>query len=384
MRILLVSSSFYPKIDGSTRCVYDHGRKLAQRGNLVYLVTRGIKGAAKTEDYEGIHLVRTAFQYRGGTMANRAALVLQQVLTIFLVARRLKPAVIHAHGYTAALAALPTKYLQRVPVVITTHGTELLWPKEVWWKSPTEIKLGLIFERFVLNRCDIVIAQSEGVRDYMLKIYSPRIFDKIRLIHTGIDQTKFCAPLRTEPTRKIMFVGALSEIKGVTCLMDAFRGVHEVVPQSRLLLVGSGPKASAYIEYAKKLHLDGAVEFEGPVRDDKKLIELYSQADIVVLPSNVGGPISVTLLEGMSMGRAVISTNVPGGIPDVLGGGNGVLIQRGSEPQLESALRKLVSDNGYLLTMKARSRKAIEERYTLDSMIDKLMTLYTELGGRNN
>jgi len=379
LKILLVSSSFFPKIDGSTRCVYDHGRKLAQRGNLVYLVTRGIRGTPRSEDLDGIHIVRTPFQYRGGTLINKAALVLQQVVSILLVTRREGVAVVHAHGYTAALASLPTKYICRVPVVITTHGTELLWPKEVWWKSPVEIKLGLVFEKFVLNHCDVVIAQSKGVQDYMLKIYSTSIASKIRLIHTGVDHEKFRAPPRVEPTRKIMFVGALSEVKGVTCLINAFQRVHSEVPDSKLILVGSGPKARAYEEYARRLKLDGAVEFKGPVRDDNRLWELYSDSDIVVLPSNVGGPISVTLLEGMSMGRAVVSTNVPGGIPDVLGGGNGILVERGNESQLENTLRRLVTDNEYLLTMKERSRKAVEDKYTLDSMIDKLMTLYKEL-----
>ncbi|HEV2226189.1 MAG TPA: glycosyltransferase family 4 protein, partial [Nitrososphaerales archaeon] len=102
-------------------------------------------------------------------------------------------------------------------------------------------------------------------------------------------------------------------------------------------------------------------------------------SDIVVLPSNVGGPISVTLLEGMSMGRAVISTNVPGGIPDVLGNGSGLLMERGNKSQLEDFLRRLVTDRDFLLTMKERSRRTVEEKYTLDSMIDKLMALYREM-----
>lgn len=383
MNILLVSSSFYPKIDGSTRCVYDHGRKLAQRGNAVYLVTRGVKGTPKEEMIDGIHVIRTPFRYRGGTLLNRGGLVLQQILTVLLVARRVKATVIHAHGYTAALSALATRYIYGTPLVITTHGTELLWPREVWWKSPLEIKLSLIFERFVLNHCDIVVAQSPGVRDYMLRIYSARIADKIRLIPTGIDHVKFRAPVRLEPTKRIMFVGALSEVKGLTCLIDAFQKVHNEVPDSSLLLVGSGPKARAYQEYARGLELDGAVEFVGALRDDNRLIELYSGSDVVVLPSNVGGPISVTLLEGMSMGRAVISTRVPGGIPDVLGGGSGILIDRGSVKQLEASLKRLLTDDQYLLAMKRSSRRAVEDKYTLDSMTEKLISLYKEIGARN-
>ena len=66
MKVLLVSSSFFPKVDGSTRCVYDHARKLAERGNLLYLVTRSVnvKGAGSFgtqpfEELEGIKIVRT-------------------------------------------------------------------------------------------------------------------------------------------------------------------------------------------------------------------------------------------------------------------------------------------------------------------------------------
>lgn len=379
MKILIVSTSFYPKIDGSTRCVYDHARKLAERGHTVYLLTRGVKGAKRTEMFDGIRVIRTSTSFRSSTPLSKARLVFDQVISIFRLQRQVRFDAIHAHGCAAGLAALPSKYVLGVPLVITTHGTELLWPRELWWKDPVELKLDLMFERFVLNRCDVVIAQSKGVRDYMVRFYGNGISKKIRLVPTGVDHEKFAVTAKSSSNPAILFVGALSEVKGVGCLLNAFSKVQSEVPSSKLVLVGSGPSTDGYKRRTSELNLNGSVEFRGAVRDDRKLLDLYKQSDIVVLPSNVGGPISCTLLEGMSCGRAVISTNVPGGIPDVLGDDAGILIGREDERGLAEQLRKLVTDREYLSRFQLNARQAIVEKYTLEAMIDSLTRLYREL-----
>jgi len=379
LKILVVSTSFYPKIDGSTRCVYDHARKLAERGHTVYLLTRGVKGAKRTEMFEGIRVIRTSTSFRSSTPLSKARLVLDEVISIFRLQRQVKFDVIHAHGCAAGLAAIPTKYVLRVPLVITTHGSELLWPRELWWKDPTELKLDLMFERFVLNRCTVVIAQSKGVRNYMVRFYGDGIGKKIRLVPTGVDHEKFALDAKSSGNPEILFVGALSEVKGVDCLLKAFSKVHGEVPSSKLVLVGGGPKTDDYKRRASELKLNGSVEFRGVVRDDGKLLGLYSEADVVVLPSNVGGPISCTLLEGMSCGKAVISTDVPGGIPDVLGDDAGILIRREDAEGLADQLRRLLTDPVYLTRFQQNARRAVEEKYTLETMTDSLTQLYHEI-----
>jgi len=379
LKVLLVSSSFFPKIDGSTRCVYDHARGLAADGHVVYLITRGIKGARRDEDLDGIRIRRTSVSFRSGTPLNKFWMMLEQVISIIVLNRRERFDVIHAHGFSSCFAALPCRYLYRVPLIITTHGTELLWPKQLWWKSAAEVKLELLFERFVLGHCDVIIAQSTGVMQYMLQIYSPGLKGKIRIVHTGVDHRKFRPPPRTTPSRVILFVGALSEIKGVSGLIDSFAQVHREIPESKLVLVGTGPRGDHYRQYVDKLGLRDSVRFEGAVRDDVKLERLYSESDIVVLPSNVGGPISCTIMEGLSCGRAVISTNVTGGIPDVLGGGVGLLFERGDWNALTDDLRRLLTDQEFLSTTESRARTAVEERYTLDSMISQLTEIYAEV-----
>lgn len=379
MKILVVSTSFYPKIDGSTRCVYDHARKLAERGHTVYLLTRGVKGAKRTEMFEGIRVIRTSTSFRSSTPLSKARLVFDEVISIFRLQRQIRFDVIHVHGCAAGLAAIPSKYVFRVPLVITTHGTELLWPRELWWKDPAELKLDLMFERFVLNRSDIVVAQSKGVRDYMVRFYGNGVSKKIRLIHTGVDHEKFAVKAKASGDPGILFVGALSEVKGVSCLLRAFSKVQNEAPSSKLILVGSGPNADGYRRQASELNLNGSVQFRGAVRDDRRLLDLYNESDVVVLPSNVGGPISCTLLEGMSCGKAVISTNVPGGIPDVLGDDAGILIEREDDEGLARVLTRLVTDRDYLTRFQQNARRAVLQKYSLESMVDSLTQLYREI-----
>ena len=379
MKVLVVSSSFFPKIDGSTRCVYDHARALAARGNEVYLVTRGMPRTRREETFEGIRIRRSSYAYRGGLLLNKVRLMLEQMLMIIMLQRKERFSVIHVHGFTAGLAALPCRFMFGVPVIITTHGTPFLWPRDLWWKSSSEVKLTLVFERFVLNHCDVIVAQSPGVMEYMLRIYGKDLASKFRIVHTGVDHLKFRAPAKVGGAPQVLFVGALSEIKGLSCLIDSFSEVHTRVPEARLVLVGSGPRTKYYKEKVESLRLDGSVVFCGAIRDDARLLKLYEESDVVVLSSNVGGPISCTILEGLSCGRAVISTDVPGGIPDVLGGDVGILTRPEDRAQLTAELMRLVTDPTYLKAFQVNGRRAIVERYTLDSMIDKLTDLYREV-----
>ena len=359
--------------------MYDHARKLVQRGNAVSLVTRGVPGAKRLEVLDGIRITRSSYSYRRSVLASRIRLMLEQMLIIISLERRERFRVIHAHGFTAGLASLPAKYLFGTPVVITTHGTELLWPKELWWKSLREVELTLLFERFVLSHCDVIIAQSPGVKDYMVKIYGQGIAGRMQIVPTGVDHEKFKPSAKSNDKPQILFVGALSEIKGVTCLLKAFAIAHEKIPDAKLVLVGSGPNAPMYKKLASELGLDGAVQFQGPVRDDVRLVSLYDASDIVVLPSNVGGPVSCTVLEGLSCGRAVISTDLPGGLHDVLIGGAGILMHPEDKGGLAAELEKLMLDSSYLHDLQTRAREEVVSKYTLDSMADSLTNLYTRL-----
>ena len=60
LNILIESSFFLPKINGSVRYVYDHARKLAERGHNVYLMTGKMDGTPAYENIGGIKVIRAS------------------------------------------------------------------------------------------------------------------------------------------------------------------------------------------------------------------------------------------------------------------------------------------------------------------------------------
>ncbi len=383
MNILIVSSSFYPKVDGSVRVVYDHARKLVENGHNVYLITRKVNESPAYEKLDGIHVIRVSPSFKRTSFWNKVGLLLNQVISTFLLYRKAKFEIIHCHGILPAFSGLPARFVLKVPLVITTHGTELLWPSWCWWKSRIEIKMSLLFEKFVMNNVDCIVAQSEGVMIYMRRIYGEQLSKRIKIIPTGVDESKFCRLVKSEkPPEKpiILFVGALSKVKGIDILIEATSHVLMKIPQASLFIIGAGPQREKLEKLAEQLRISDSIIFQGEVTNDNMLVELYNKASVIVLPSNVGGPIACTILEGMSVGKPVISTNVVGGIPDVIRNGeNGTLVRPYDPNQLANAIIQLLMNPNLAKRMGDLGRKFVEEKYTLDHVTLQLENLYKEL-----
>lgn len=120
-----------------------------------------------------------------------------------------------------------------------------------------------------------------------------------------------------------LFVGRLDETKGVDKLIEAFKGVVEHDPKSKLLIVGSNFFKSDLISPYERLLRELAqpiknnVIFTGYI-DHHKMGEIYALADIVCLPSVWQEPGALTIFESMCCGKALITTK-SGGIPEYVG-----------------------------------------------------------------
>jgi glycosyltransferase involved in cell wall biosynthesis len=385
MNVLIVSSSFLPKMNGAIRCVYDHARKLAERGHNVYLITRKLNGTPAYENIEGINVIRASPSYRRTSFWNRIGLFFSQMALIIVLHRKIRFDVIHCHGTEPALSALPAKHLFKVPLILTTHSTPFLWPSWTWWKGSLEFKVSWLIAKFVIRDVDCIIAQSDGVKGYMLDLHERSLAKKIRIIPTGVDESKFCKSDRQRSEKPIvLFVGGLSKVKGLDTLIKAASNVLRVVPETLFLIAGEGPQKQKLEKLTKQLGISDSVIFKGSVTDDETLVHLYDMSTIVVLPSNVGGPVACTILEGMSVGKPVISTNVKGGIPDVIKNGEtGILVRPGNVEELSNAIIKLLTNPKLTRRMGESGRRRVEAKYSLTYMAELLESLYEELAYPN-
>jgi glycosyltransferase involved in cell wall biosynthesis len=114
-------------------------------------------------------------------------------------------------------------------------------------------------------------------------------------------------PPRADDKIRFVYLGRLTDWKGVRFLIAAFQTVAEQCPQAVLDILGSGEQRRELENLTRDLNLQDRVNFIGWVSADEGAKRLR-QADVLVLPSlrEVGG---IVLLEAMAVGLPVIATD---------------------------------------------------------------------------
>ena len=152
-------------------------------------------------------------------------------------------------------------------------------------------------------------------------LFGNKTFDRgeVKIIHNAIDIDKFRfdeearKKLRKEfdikdTTIVIGHVGRFVQQKNHTFLVDVFKEYHEKNPDSKLLLIGSGPLEKKIKSKVRKLGLNEAVLFLGQ-RDDTD--KLYSAMDVFCLPSLYEG-LGLALIEAQANGlKSITNSNIP-------------------------------------------------------------------------
>ena len=164
-----------------------------------------------------------------------------------------------------------------------------------------------------------------------------------------------------------LFVGRLTDKKGLPVLLRAFAGVTKLT-DARLFLVGEEADDETAAMLARR---PPNVEVLGWLHHDRTL-ELMAQARALVLPSRMEN-MPLTVLEAMSVGTAVIASRV-GGLPDTVDHGvDGLLVEVGNVDELRQALLTLCKDSHQAMTLGDRGREKWLREYDSAKMADRLI-----------
>ena len=188
---------------------------------------------------------------------------------------------------------------------------------------------------------------------------------------SGVDTDRFpVAPLPDQPS--FLFVGRLLRDKGIVEYVEAARIVKTTHPQAIFHLVGpldsnpSGITADVVAGWEK----EGLVQYHGAVSDVKPFLAACS---VFVLPSyREGTPRSV--LEAMSSGRAIITTDAPGCRETVQDGVNGILVRPRDSTDLARAIARLAETSELREQMGRVSRELAEEKYDVHQVNAAMIT----------
>jgi glycosyltransferase involved in cell wall biosynthesis len=139
----------------------------------------------------------------------------------------------------------------------------------------------------------------------------------------------------------VLAAGRLTRQKGFDLLIPAFGRVHAAHPEWRLRICGHGPQRGALEEQVRAEGLAGVVEIAGPIED---LGSEMAAASLFVLSSRYEG-FPLVLIEAMSKGLPVVSTDCPTGPADIVEDRrNGVLVAPGDIDALASGMLALIED----------------------------------------
>lgn len=249
----------------------------------------------------------------------------------------------------------------RPPVVFTPHA----WS---WLADGRLAPVYRIIEKALLHVTDVIVAVGDAEARSGVAVLGASA--PIRVVANGVDTTRFTPP--DVGARRdgglIVCVGRLGHQKGQDL---AIRALARVADQTvRLRFVGDGDERESLEALAVRVGVSGRVEFSG---FDDPLPHLRA-ADIVLLPSRWEG-MSLALLEAMSCGAAIITTDVSGA--EVLDG-VGVVVPVEDVGAMVEAIDSLLADPDRRAELRRSAReRAIE--FDLSTSLDKTHDLWREV-----
>ena len=177
-------------------------------------------------------------------------------------------------------------------------------------------------------------------------------------------------PLSDEPN--LLFVGRLSDTKGLGSLLNALR---QVPAPGRLAVVGDGWYRARADGLARRWSLTGSIQFAGSVAA-QEVACYYRRASIAVMPSLWPEPFGIVGLEAMACGRPVIAYDGGGAAEWLDHDKTGILVPAGDEEALAAALNELLKDPSRGRQMGARGRERVKHRFTEERHVQALASLW--------
>jgi glycosyltransferase involved in cell wall biosynthesis len=292
------------------------------------------------------------------------------------IVRRTRPDVIHAHSSKAgALARLGRAARPSTPVVYTPHGYAFAgsFARRLERRGYREI------ERVLAPLASRVVCVCAAEGRLAAALGDGR---RVRVVHNGIDPAGAgpTDPRMVELGREGPVLCVLTQLragKGIETLIDATPSILARHPRLQVAIWGDGPELEILRERASRAGAAGAVRFLGPSSDP---LGVLRGADVFVHPS-LAESFPYAILEAMSVGRAIVASDVGGVGEALVHGASGLLVPPGAPESLARAVIGLLDDPDRGARLGGAARHRVERRFTRATMIDRLAGVYGEACG---
>lgn len=293
--------------------------------------------------------------------------------SLYMLMRDIKPTYVLAYTIKPVIYGILAAWAARVPhrfALITGLGYAFQQVEETGKRSYFQKIIHELY-RQALSKTDKVFFQNPDDLNLFkqLKLISNKTPTTI-VNGSGVDTSEYnIAPLpvsNKQPEIRFLLIARLLADKGVREYANAAKIIKNKYPEVNFDLVGlidSNPTAISHQELDVWVD-EGLLNFWGRLDDVRPAIAASS---IYVLPSYREGT-PRTVLEAMSMGRAIITTDAPGCRETVVDSYNGYLVPVKSVDGLVKAMEEFILNPELISTMGKASRKVAEDKFDVHSV----------------
>ncbi|MBI4019681.1 MAG: glycosyltransferase [Candidatus Aenigmarchaeota archaeon] len=367
MKMAFFTDTYKPQINGVVRSIDLFAKELRKR-HSVYILSPSKTGDKFSYGFSSIEFKN----YPGYRIALPHSMIYDNLFS------KVRFDIVHVHSpFTTGLAGLMFARKRKIPVVGTFHT---LFPEylhylvtnkrlmQVKWIKSYLKNMSWSYLRSFYNKCDAVIAPTEGIRGVLKK----NGIKNVHVLPTGIDaHTKsYDKGVKKKfglAKKIILHVGRITEEKKIGQIMTMLRPVL-AKGDAALVVTSDGPYRKRLEEKSRELGIEDNVIFTGYLRE-QELQGFYHAADVFVMASETETQ-GLVLLEAAFAGLPCVVMEAP-----VVGD----FVRENKIGHVATAKTFASAVRKYLTTRTRLQTTAIRKKYDIKFCAQKLESLYNEV-----
>lgn len=293
--------------------------------------------------------------------------------------RSVRPVLVHHVALKPVMyGSVAARFGGRPRIVNALAGLGFVFTGESWRSRLLRPLVQLAFRLVLAPPGSVVLFQNPDDRAFLVSRGLVAMDQTVVIRSSGVDLTEFKVLPEPEGIPVVLLPARMLFDKGVGEFVEAARELRADGIEARFVLVGGEDAANPAAIPRSQLdawRASGVVEWWGHQSD---MPTALGKASLVCLPSYREG-LPKALLEAAAVGRALVTTDVPGCREVVRPGVNGLLVPARDAARLAAALRDLLLDPSRRKAMGAEARAIVEQEFSTDRVNGAILNLYARL-----
>jgi len=370
MKIAMFGHKRIPSREGGVEIVVEElAKREAALGNEITVYNRlghHVSGSKfdsqiKSDDLKNIK-IKTVFTFENSKLNAIVYSILSAIKVSF---SNCDVVHIHAEG-PASMSFLPKLFGKKV--IVTIHGLD--WQRSKWGGFATKfLKYG---EKNAVKYADEIIVLSKNTQKYFSDTYGRKtVYIPNAVNKPEIKKAEKIKELyNLDKNSYILFLGRIVPEKQVGLLVEAY---NHIDTNKKLVIAGGASHTSDYFSQVKALAKDNKNVIFTDFVQGQVLEELYSNAYVYVLPSDLEG-MPLSLLEAMSYSNCCLTSDIAECTQ--VCEQNAVYFEKGNLDDLINKLLYLLKNDNEVQKYKSISAEFICKKYNWDDVVKKTLSLY--------